>query len=419
MPAMPIAEMSAPMVVGIRHTSSAISTGIGIVRSGIVRKRLQRHDDQQEDQREHGQQDVQRDFVRGLLPFGALDQRDHAVQERVPRIGGDAHFDPVRNDPRAAGHGRPVAARFANDRRRFAGDRRLVDRRDAFDDLAVGRDEFAGVHHDHVVLAEARRRHLLHAIAGRQPVRHRFGPRLSERVCLRLAAALRHRLGEVGEQDREPQPEGDLSREERPSGARRQFLDEDDRREEAADLDDEHHRVLDLNPGIELPERIHHRLPDDARIPNRNRCVRVLTCTSSCLPARCRRRRPERLVEGEVQFQHIDARPAQKPERRRLGVRLNQLAHALDGHAAGRRDPRRPATPPRPAECADPCLRRWPSPSRTAPGRPSRLPASSRRRAVPGPPSDGRGSTARSSCRRSTRRCSPRRTAAAGSTRAA
>ena len=30
MPAMPIAEMSAPMVVGIRHTSSAISTGIGI-----------------------------------------------------------------------------------------------------------------------------------------------------------------------------------------------------------------------------------------------------------------------------------------------------------------------------------------------------------------------------------------------------
>ena len=30
MPAMPIAEMSAPIVVGIRHTSSAISTGIGI-----------------------------------------------------------------------------------------------------------------------------------------------------------------------------------------------------------------------------------------------------------------------------------------------------------------------------------------------------------------------------------------------------
>ena len=29
MPAMPIAEMSAPIVVGIRHTSSEISTGTG------------------------------------------------------------------------------------------------------------------------------------------------------------------------------------------------------------------------------------------------------------------------------------------------------------------------------------------------------------------------------------------------------
>ena len=30
MPAMPMAEISAPIVVGIRQTSSAISTGIGI-----------------------------------------------------------------------------------------------------------------------------------------------------------------------------------------------------------------------------------------------------------------------------------------------------------------------------------------------------------------------------------------------------
>ena len=50
-----------------------------------------------------------------------------------------------------------------------------------------------------------------------------------------------------------------------------QLLDEDDRREEAADLDDEHHRVLDLDPRIELAERVDDRLPDDARIPDRNR----------------------------------------------------------------------------------------------------------------------------------------------------
>ena len=40
MPAMPIAEMRAPIVVGIRQTSRAISTGIGILRLGIVRERL-------------------------------------------------------------------------------------------------------------------------------------------------------------------------------------------------------------------------------------------------------------------------------------------------------------------------------------------------------------------------------------------
>ena len=79
------------------------------LRAGVVRKRLQRHDDEQEDERQDRQQNVQRDLVRRLLPFGALDERDHAVQERVPGIRGHAHLDPVRNDTRAAGDGRAVA----------------------------------------------------------------------------------------------------------------------------------------------------------------------------------------------------------------------------------------------------------------------------------------------------------------------
>ncbi len=37
--------------------------------------------------------------------------------------------------------------------------------------------------------------------------------RLAQRVGLRLAPALRHRLGEVGEQHREPEPERELERE--------------------------------------------------------------------------------------------------------------------------------------------------------------------------------------------------------------
>ena len=42
--------------------------------------------------------------------------------------------------------------------------------------------------------------------------------RLAQRVGLRLAAALGHRLGEVGEQHGEPEPDGDLDDE---AGVRR------------------------------------------------------------------------------------------------------------------------------------------------------------------------------------------------------
>ena len=56
-----------------------------------------------------------------------------------------AHLDPVGDDAGAAGDGRAVAAGFADHRRGFAGDRGFVDRGDALDDLAVGRDDVAGL----------------------------------------------------------------------------------------------------------------------------------------------------------------------------------------------------------------------------------------------------------------------------------
>ena len=69
---------------------------------------------------------------------------DHAVEEGVALLRGDADDDPVARDARAAGDGAAVAAAFADDRRGLAGDRGLVDGRDALDDLAVGRDQLAG-----------------------------------------------------------------------------------------------------------------------------------------------------------------------------------------------------------------------------------------------------------------------------------
>ena len=188
-------------------------------RARVDREGLQRDHRQQEDDRQPGQQDVERDLVRRLLPRGAFDERDHPIQERVTRIRGDADLDPVRQHLRAAGHRRSVAARFADDRRRLAGDRRLVHRRDAFDDFAVGGDELARLDHHHVVLAEARGRDDLGPAAGADPVGHRLGPRLAQRVRLRLAAAFRHGFGEVREQHGQPQPERDLELEAEPGPA--------------------------------------------------------------------------------------------------------------------------------------------------------------------------------------------------------
>ena len=63
---------------------------------------------------------------------------------------------------------------------------------------------------DHVALAQAGRGHLLDAVAGRQLVGDRLGARLAQRVGLRLAAPFGHRLGEVREQHRQPEPDRDL-----------------------------------------------------------------------------------------------------------------------------------------------------------------------------------------------------------------
>ena len=137
-----------------RHQHEGRLRGIRVDREG-----LQGDDRHQEDDGQAGQQDVQRDLVGCLLPLGAFDERDHPVQERLTRIGGHPHLDPVRQHAGAARHRRAVTARLADDRGRLAGDCRLVDRRDALEDLAVGRDELAGAHHHDIAAPQRRRRH--------------------------------------------------------------------------------------------------------------------------------------------------------------------------------------------------------------------------------------------------------------------
>ena len=184
-----------------------------------------------------GEQDVERDLVRRLAALGALDERDHAVEERLAGLLRDLDHEPVGEQPRAAGDGRAVAAGLADHGRRLAGDRRLVDRADALDDLAVGRDDLAGLDDHDVAALRARapgdlaRRRAAARCVGR--------PGRAQRARLRLAAALGDRLGEVREQHRQPEPDRDRELE---ADVRRRFpreVEHEQRRvvEDAADLD--------------------------------------------------------------------------------------------------------------------------------------------------------------------------------------
>jgi hypothetical protein len=82
----------------------------------------------------------------------------------------------------------------------------IVDRGDAVDDLAIGRDELTGGDPYEVTLAQIGGRHFRHPSRVVQPVRDGLGAGLAQRVRLGLAAPLRHRFGEVGKQHREPEP---------------------------------------------------------------------------------------------------------------------------------------------------------------------------------------------------------------------
>ena len=181
--------------------------GDGAARVGRVARDGRRGE--HEDDGEPDEQDVERDLVGRLLPLGALDQPDHAVEEGGAGRRGDAHADPVGQHLGAAGHGRAVAAGLADDGGRLAGDGRLVDRGDALDHLAVGGDDVAGLDQHDVADLQAGAGHELVVLrVGRgQQLGLRLRALAPQRVGLRLAAALGHGLREVGEQHGEPQPE--------------------------------------------------------------------------------------------------------------------------------------------------------------------------------------------------------------------
>ncbi len=225
-PAMPIAERRPPIVVGIRQTSSATSTvtvttePTPVAPTAYFENGSKRRRREQEYDRQRREQDGQRDLVRRAAALGALDHRDHTVEEPLAFAARNAHDEPVRQHARAARDGREVAAGLAQHGRGFARDGALVDRRDTFDDLTVGGNRVVGLdEHEVVALQRARLDHLvLRSQLAEQLLGVHVAAHRAQRRGLGLAAAFGDGFGEVREQHREPQPDRDREHEGRAAG---------------------------------------------------------------------------------------------------------------------------------------------------------------------------------------------------------
>ena len=221
----------------------------------VKAQRLQGDDHQHEDEGQPGKQDVQSDFVGGLLPFRAFDKRDHAVEERLARLLRDVHDDAVGKHRGPAGNRAAVAAGFTDDRSRLAGDGGFVHGGHTFDNRAVGGDHVARLHDHTVAGGQFGSGYGFHGSVRKQPVRDGVRTGAAERVGLRLAPPLGQRLGEVGEQHGEPQPQGNLAAESG-VGAGHHAGEERGRRKHAADGDHEHDGIAHEHARIELAEGV-------------------------------------------------------------------------------------------------------------------------------------------------------------------
>ena len=266
---------------------------------GVPRHRPQRHHDDHEDQGERREDQGEGDLVGRALAHRALHEGDHLVEERFTRVGGDANHDPVGEHEGAARHTGAVAAGLPDDGGRLAGDRRLVDRRDALDDLPVARNDLPGQHEHGVPGLQRGRGNLLDPPipVGGQAKRWSVPAGPAQGLRLGLAALLGEGRREIGEEHGHEEPEverdevrdGDLAR-----GPAPRRLGHEQERHEGADLDDEHHRILPLD----VRPQHHERLPDGGRdqrgreqsLPPHSACRSRLPVVAARLGAGPRRR---------------------------------------------------------------------------------------------------------------------------------
>src|SRR5208282_6227675 len=109
----------------------------------------------------------------------------------------------------AASDGATVTAALTDDRGGFAGDGRFIHTGDAFHHVAIRRDEVAGLANDEIALLEVRGRDFVFMAVAQAPRDGVFAG-FAGAFGLGFAPSLGDGLGKVGEQDGEPEPDGQL-----------------------------------------------------------------------------------------------------------------------------------------------------------------------------------------------------------------
>src|SRR5262249_50989605 len=140
-----------------------------------------------------------------------------------------------------------------------------------FDDFAVSRNEIPRFDEHDIPRAELRCCHHFELAIGQNLMGHRIRLRFAQVVRLSLAACFGHRLGEIREQHREPEPQRDLNAEQKPTCPGDRILDHEYSRKRCSYFDNEHHGILGYNSWVELDERLLRSTPQDFGIKKRTR----------------------------------------------------------------------------------------------------------------------------------------------------
>ena len=211
-----------------------------------------------------------RRFVGRRFALGTLHHADHALDEAAAARDARTHDEPIGENRRAARDVGEVSPGFSDDRRGLARNGRFVDGRDPRDHFAVAGNDVARKDENEVVSEKRHRvddlmRHVgTELVGGVDDARGRALSQIPQGSRLRVRPTFGQSLGEVGKEQRKPEPPGYRKSEPRGFGRKPQKTrDAHAKGKKSTEPNEEHHRIGPLHLGVELHETLPQGVLDE------------------------------------------------------------------------------------------------------------------------------------------------------------